>query len=105
MFAGSTPDPTSWNYNPDRQLLGSFVNYTSGSFESVRFTSTAGVAVSRIRWRPERQFAFFENALFYKRYLSIYHNLEADQVKDQAAALRQRHHAQPQFSDPAASAR
>jgi hypothetical protein len=82
MFGGSTPDPTSWNYKPNRQLLGSFVNYTSGSFESIRFTSTAGAAVSRINWRPERQFAFFENSLFYKRYLSVYHNLEADQVSD-----------------------
>ena len=36
----------------------------------LRFTSTAGVAVSRVHWRPERQFAFFENGLFYKRYLS-----------------------------------
>ncbi len=80
MFAGSTPDPTSWNYNPNRQLLGSFLNYTSGSFESVHFTSTAGVAVSRIHWKPERQFAFFENSLFFKRYLAVYHNLEADQA-------------------------
>ena len=84
MFGGSTPDPTSWNYNPNRQLLGSFVNYSAGSFESVRFTSTAGAAVSRINWRPERQFAFFENSLFYKRYLSIYHDLEADQFKRQS---------------------
>ncbi len=83
MFAGTTPDPTSWNYNPDRQLAGSFVNYTQGTFESVRLTSTEGVAVSRVGWRPERQFAFFENALFFKRYLSIYHNLQADQIKGQ----------------------
>jgi len=81
MFAGSTPDPTSWNYNPDRQLVGAFVNYTGGSFESLHATSTAGVAVSRIDWRPERQFMFFENGIFYKRYLSVYHNLEADQIK------------------------
>ena len=81
MFAGSTPDPTSWNYNPDRQLLGSFVNFASGSFESLRFASTAGVAVSRVHWKPERQYAFFEHGLFYKRYLAIYHNLEADQVR------------------------
>jgi hypothetical protein len=81
VFAGSAPDPTSWNYNPNRQLLGAFVNHTQGSFESVRLTSTAGVAVSRVRWRPERQFAFFENTLFLKRSLSIYHNLQADQVK------------------------
>ncbi len=81
LFAGSTPDPTSWNYNPNRQLLGSFVNYSKGTFESVRLTSTAGFAVSRIDWRPERQFAFFENALFFRRFLSIYHNLQADQIR------------------------
>jgi hypothetical protein len=81
MFAGSTPDPTSWNYNPDRQLLGTFVNYEGGSFDNLRYTSTAGVAVSRVRWKPERQFAFFENAIFYKRVLSVYHNLEADKLQ------------------------
>ena len=83
VFGGSTPDPTSWNYTPGRQMLGTFVNYTSGRFESVRVSSTAGVAVSRIHWRPERQFAFVENSLFYKSYFSIYHNLEADQIRNQ----------------------
>ncbi len=81
IFAGSTPDPTSWNYNPDRELLGSFLNYSSGSFESLHLSSTAGLAVSRVHWKPERQFAFFENSLFYKRFLAIYHNLEADQMR------------------------
>lgn len=79
-FAGSTPDPTSWNYNPNRQLLGAFVNYEGGSFETVRYSSTTGAAVSRIRWRPERQFAFFENTLVFQRRFSIYHNLEADKL-------------------------
>lgn len=82
-FAGSTPDPTSWNYNPNRQLVGSFVNYASGSFESLHVTSTSGVAVSRVNWKPERQFAFFENGLYYKQYLSVFHNLEADQIRGQ----------------------
>ena len=81
-FAGSTPDPTAWNYNPNRQLFGTFVNYSSGSFENLHISSTGGAAVSRIHWKPERQFAFFENGIFYKRYLSIYHNLETDRVKD-----------------------
>lgn len=81
IFAGSTPDPTSWNYNPDRQLLGSFVNYSSGSFESLHFSTTGGAAISRVHWKPERQFAFFENSLFYKRYLAVYHNVEADQIR------------------------
>jgi hypothetical protein len=78
LFAGSTPDPTSWNYNPDRQLIGAFAAYETGSYESLRFTSTEGVALSRISWKPERQFLFFENALFYENYLSLYHSLEVD---------------------------
>ena len=27
MFAGTNPDPTQWNYAPNRQTVGSFVNY------------------------------------------------------------------------------
>jgi hypothetical protein len=80
LFGGSTPDPTAWNYNPNRQMAGSFVNFDTGSFESLRFTSTAGLALTRINWKPDRQFAFFENGLFYRRYLSIYHALEADLI-------------------------
>jgi len=81
LFAGSTPDPTSWNYNPNRQMLGTFGNYQKGSFDALHFTTTAGVAITRINWRPERQFAFFENGLFYKRYVSVYHNVEVDQFR------------------------
>ena len=91
MFAGSTPDPSSWKYNPDRQMLGSFINFEGGTFESVRFSSTAGAGVARIRWRREREFAFFENGLFYKRYLSIYHNLEADRFVDRRGSAPRAH--------------
>jgi hypothetical protein len=92
-FAGSTPDPTSWNYNPDRQMLGTFVNFEGGSFEEFKYTSTTGVAVSRSHWKPERQFVFFENSLYFKRYFSVYHNLEADKLrpavsKERAAVTR-----------------
>ncbi len=85
-FAGSTPDPTSWNYNPNRQLAGALLNYTSGSFESLRFSTTGGLALSQVHWKPERRFAFFENSLFYKQYLSIYHDLEADEFRRQPNA-------------------
>jgi hypothetical protein len=85
-FAGSTPDPTSWNYAPNRQLAGSFLNYTAGSFETVRVSSTAGVAASYIQWKPERQFAFFENGLFFGRHVSVYHNLETDRFRGQQDA-------------------
>lgn len=80
IFAGSTPDPTSWNYNKDRQMAGVFTNIGAGSFDNVRYSGTAGVALTRLKWRAERQFAFFENSIFFKQYFSIYHDLEADQL-------------------------
>jgi hypothetical protein len=81
LFAGSTPDPTAWNYDPNRQLAGAFVNFEKGSFERVHGSSTIGLAFSRIRWDPERQFAFVESSLMFKRAISLFHNMEADQLK------------------------
>jgi hypothetical protein len=78
VFAGSTPDPTSWNFNPDRRLGGAFVNFTGGSFDRVRYSSTSGMGVSLLKWRVDRPFAFFENSISYKRTVSIYHTLQAD---------------------------
>lgn len=80
IFAGSTPDPTAWNYNPDRQIAGGFLNLSVGDFEAWRWSSTSGVALTRLGWRAERQYAFFENNLLYGRAMSLYHNLEADQL-------------------------
>lgn len=79
LFAGTTPDPTAWNYDPNRQMAGAFLNWDYGSYDSVRYVSTAGIALSRVHWRPERQFAFFENSLQFKRRFSLYHDLEVDQ--------------------------
>ncbi len=78
IFAGSTPDPTSWNYNPDRRIGGAFVNFEGGSFDNVRYTSTSGMGIGMLKWNIDRPFVFFENGIFYKRYLSIYHSLQAD---------------------------
>ena len=79
MFAGSTPDPTAWNYDPGRQMAGALLNFDYGSFDSLKTSFTAGLAVSRIHWRPDRQFAFFETNILFKRGFSLYHSLEADQ--------------------------
>ncbi|MBE0659249.1 MAG: hypothetical protein IH602_16260 [Bryobacteraceae bacterium] len=79
IFAGSTPDPTHWNYDPNRQMVGLFASYEKGSFEKVRWTSTVGAAVTRIRWRPERQFLFLENSIFASSKLSVLHSMEVDQ--------------------------
>jgi hypothetical protein len=80
-FAGTAPDPTSFNYNPDRRTAGSFVAFEAGSFEGLRFTSTEGIAVSGIGWNEDRQFLFNESGLFYKRFFSIYNASQADKQR------------------------
>jgi hypothetical protein len=78
IFAGSTPDPTSWSYNPDRRIGGAFVNFQGGSFDSLRYTSTSGLGLSTLKWTIDRPFIFFENGIYYKRYLGIYSSVQAD---------------------------
>ncbi len=80
VFGGSTPDPSSWSYMPNRQLGGTFLSYETGSFEDVRFTTTMGLGMTRVNWKRERDFAFTETGIFYKRYLSIYHSMQADMM-------------------------
>ncbi|HLH09320.1 MAG TPA: hypothetical protein VKW78_18935 [Terriglobales bacterium] len=78
IFAGSAPDPTSWNYSPDRREGGTFLAYETGSYDSVRFTSTVGAALTTMQWKLDRPFVFIENGIFYKRYISIYNAMQAD---------------------------
>ena len=86
VFGGSAPDPTSWRYSPNRQMAGTFLNYERGSFESFRYSSTFGIALNRVNWHPDRQFGFFETNLSYKRYLSVYQNLEVDLLPNTIAS-------------------
>jgi hypothetical protein len=79
-FAGSTPDPTVWDYKPNRQIGGAFVNLETGSYETLRFSTTVGLALTRLSWKAEREFAFTENMLSINQHFSIYHNLEADRL-------------------------
>jgi hypothetical protein len=78
VFAGSTPDPTSWSYAPNRRIGGAFVNFEGGSYDDFRYSSTSGVGVSTLGWKIDRPFIFFENGLYYKRYVSIYDSLQMD---------------------------
>jgi hypothetical protein len=78
IFAGSSPDPTSWTYDPNRRIGGAFVNFEGGTFDNIRYTSTSGFGLGLLKWKIDRPFVFFENGIFYKRYLSIYHALQAD---------------------------
>jgi len=81
LFGGSSPDPTSWRYAPDRQLSGAFFNLERGSFQSVRHSSTVGVALDYRNWNPDRRFGFLENSVFYKHFASVYHSLEVDKLR------------------------
>ena len=78
IFAGSTPDPTSWNYNPDRREGGTFVAFERGSYDSFRFTTTVGAALTALQWKLDAPFVFMENGISYKRYLAIYNAVQAD---------------------------
>jgi hypothetical protein len=85
VFAGSTPDPTSWNYSPNRQIGGTFVNFSGGSFEALHYSSTAGTGENLLSWKIDRPMAFFENSISYRRNFSIYHALQADSPAGNAA--------------------
>src|SRR5580765_472146 len=78
VFGGSTPDPTSWSYSPNRRIGGVFVNFEGGSYDSFHYTSTSGMALSTLKWKIDRPFVFFENGIYYKRYVAIYDSLQAD---------------------------
>ena len=81
VFGGSTPDPTSWSYQPNQHIAGAFLNFTGGSYDRLHFMSTAGVAATSIQWRVARQFLFFENTYSWKRFLSLYNSLQADEAR------------------------
>ena len=78
VFGGSSPDPTSYNYNPDLERGGAFVNVQVGSFDSVRYSGTGGAGADYVKWQLDRPFLFFENSFSVGRTLSIYHAMQAD---------------------------
>jgi len=77
-FAGTTPDPASWSYNPNRRLGGTFVAVERGTFEDVHILSTMGIALSGIGWRTERQFLFSENSFSYRRTFTVFQSMQVD---------------------------
>jgi len=86
LFGGSTPDPSSWSYNPNQHIAGTLVNFEYGSFDHLRFFSTTGIAVTSIQWKVARQFAFFENTWSWKQYISFYNSLQADAARTSSAS-------------------
>jgi hypothetical protein len=78
MFAGSTPDLSSWHYRPNQRIAGLFTNFEGGDYDGLHYSSTTGLALTSIKWKLDRPFAFFENELSYKGRLSAYHSLIVD---------------------------
>jgi hypothetical protein len=78
MFGGSTPDPSSWDYQPNRAIGGAFINFEGGEYNGFHYSSTAGAGVSMVKWQIDRPFVFFEDNLSYKRDIAIYESAQLD---------------------------
>jgi hypothetical protein len=78
VFGGTTPDPSSWNYNPKGKIGGGFINVHGGSYEDFHYSSTAGAGVDLLQWTVNRPFVFTENEFSFKRYFSLYHSMQID---------------------------
>jgi hypothetical protein len=78
VFGGSTPDPSSWDYSPDRILSGAFINFEGGEYDGVHYSSTGGGGVSMVKWNVDRPFVFIEDSLSYKRTFALYESAQID---------------------------
>ena len=78
VFGGSTPDPASYDYNPDGKVGGAFLNFSGGSFEDWRYSATFGLAFAAIGWHATRQFGFDEISISLKHNLFLYDATEVD---------------------------
>ena len=81
MFGGSTPDPSSWDYSPNRVIGGSFINFEGGQYDGFHYTATSGAGVSMVNWAIDRPFVFVEDSLSYKRDIAIYESAQLDDPK------------------------
>ncbi len=86
IFGGSTPDPSSWDYSPDRVISGAFVNFEGGEFNGVHYSSTSGAGVSMLKWAIDRPFVFFEDSLSYKDKIAVYESAQFDSPKGNTVA-------------------
>jgi hypothetical protein len=78
VFGGSTPDPSSWDYSPNRVISGAFINFEGGEYDGFHYSSTSGAGVSMVNWAVDRPFVFFEDSLSYKRDIAIYESAQVD---------------------------
>jgi hypothetical protein len=63
VFGGSTPDPSSWDYSPNRVISGAFINFEGGEYNGFHYSSTSGAGVSMVNWAVDRPFLLLEESL------------------------------------------
>ncbi len=85
IFGGSTPDPSSWDYQPNRAIGGAFINFEGGEYDGFHYSSTAGAGVSMVKWAINKPFVFFEDSLSYRRDIAIYESAQLDSPKGNSA--------------------
>ena len=87
IFGGSTPDPSSWDYSPNRVISGSFINFEGGEFDGFHYSSTSGAGVSMVNWQIDRPFVFVEDSISYKRVFGIYESAQLDSPRGNSVAV------------------
>jgi hypothetical protein len=85
IFGGSTPDPSSWDYSPNRAIGGTFINFEGGEYNALHYSSTFGAGVSMVNWAIDRPFVFVEDSVSYKRTIGIYESAQFDSPKGNSA--------------------
>ncbi len=78
MFAGSTPDPSSWDYSPSNRMGGLFVNFEGGAYDTLHYTFTTGAGVNMSNWAITRPFLFIEDSVSYRRTIALYESAQFD---------------------------
>ena len=86
IFGGSTPDPSSWDYSPDRVIGGAFINFEGGEFNGFHYSATTGGGISMIQWQLDRPFVFVEDSISYKRAFALYESAQLDDPKGNSIA-------------------
>ncbi len=86
IFGGSTPDPSSWDYSPNRVIGGSFINFEGGEYNGFHYSSTSGAGVSMVNWAIDRPFVFFEDSVSYKRTIGVYESAQVDSPSGNSVA-------------------
>jgi len=85
IFGGSTPDPSSWDYSPNRAIGGAFINFEGGEYDGLHYSATSGAGLSMVNWAANDPFVFIEDSVSYKRDIAVYESAQFDSPKGNSA--------------------